>query len=595
MATAVNMKVYANDDDALIIWNVPAAIPDCLGFAIERRTYDPADPAMTTIAHQDFLPNRIGFVDDPDAAPGSSASSKMWPFQRFWWTDHAAAAGDILSYRVIPMLGTVGHLTAAQNLASEWSPVRVLAAPPNSRFNPFFNRGFVISQFMARYLAEKNLTPRQFKDSIRRNDEDMIRKFLYGYLGPALFSELRDAASSGGDIYAALYELDDDQLIELLCALGPRAHVVLSNGSIPHKTGHSMAEERKQDQNADARAKLLAANVDVGETDRFTSPGALAHNKFLVRTDANGQLVSCWTGSTNWTTTGLCTQLNNGLLINDSTLAQEFLDQWHLLREVKSAFPKKLVDANSEPAPFDVPAAAQGFAPLPAPPAPSTGELWFTRTRGAVDLDALNEVVKAATTGILFLMFQPGAGGVLPTVQKAAENPTLYVRGVVSELPAAKHQPGQPEGGQQADITVVRDAKSQQLTLDIIEPEGNDHPLSHWAIAEMTHGLFNSQIGHAIVHSKTLVIDPFGEHPVVVTGSHNFSTNASTKNDENFLIIRDDPTLAESYAVHIMAAYDHYRFRAAQGDNKGLSRTDDWMAPKLATSLDELRVWGVRQ
>jgi hypothetical protein len=25
MATPVNMKVYADDDDALIIWNVPAA------------------------------------------------------------------------------------------------------------------------------------------------------------------------------------------------------------------------------------------------------------------------------------------------------------------------------------------------------------------------------------------------------------------------------------------------------------------------------------------------------------------------------------------------------------------------------------------
>ena len=42
--------------------------------------------------------------------------------------------------------------------------------------------------------------------------------------------------------------------------------------------------------------------------------------------------------------------------------------------------------------------------------------------------------------------------------------------------------------------------------------------------------------------------------------------------------------------MHIMAAYDHYRYRAAQIDNKGLSRTDDWMAPKLADSAEELRV-----
>ena len=160
MATPVNMKVYANDDDALIIWNVPAAIPDCLGFAIRRRTYDPADPAMKTIAHEDVLPNRIGFVDDPNAAPGSTALSTVWPFQRFWWTDHAAAQGDILSYRVIPMVGTVGQLSMAEDLASEWSPIRVLSAPPNSRFNPFFNRGFVISQFMARYLRQEAPHPR---------------------------------------------------------------------------------------------------------------------------------------------------------------------------------------------------------------------------------------------------------------------------------------------------------------------------------------------------------------------------------------------------------------------------------------------------
>jgi hypothetical protein len=74
----------------------------------------------------------------------------------------------------------------------------------------------------------------------------------------------------------------------------------------------------------------------------------------------------------------------------------------------------------------------------------------------------------------------------------------------------------------------------------------------------------------------------------------NFSEPASTKNDENFLIVKDDPPLAEAYAVHIMAAYDHYRYRAAQIENKDLARTDDWMAPKLAESTEELRVWGVR-
>jgi phosphatidylserine/phosphatidylglycerophosphate/cardiolipin synthase-like enzyme len=592
MATPVNMKVYANDDDALIIWNVPAAIPDCLGFAIQRRTYDPADPAMKTIAHEDVLPNRIGFVDDPNAAPGSTALSTVSPFQRFWWTDHAAAQGDILSYRVIPMVGTVGQLSMAEDLASEWSPIRVLSAPPNSRFNPFFNRGFVISQFMARYLDRKHLTPEQFKANISTDDEDVIRKFLYGYLGPALFSELRDAASSGGEIFAALYELDDDELIDLLCALGARAHVVLSNGSIKKKKTETTEEARKHDQNKDGRARLLTAGVDVSDVDRFTSPGALAHNKFLVRTDADGNLLTAWTGSTNWTTTGLCTQLNNGLLIRDIAIAQEFLDQWNRLHKAKSVFPKPLVDSNTEDKPFEAPPEAQAFAPFPTPPPPSAGTIWFSRTHGKVDLQALDNEIKAAKAGILFLMFQPGSNGALPTVKQAAQNPDLYVRGVVSELPSDDQHPADDQ--QHADVAVVRDDQTQHLTTPIIEPEGIAHPVSNWALGELTHADVRSHIGFAIVHSKTLVIDPFGDHPVVITGSHNFSEPASTKNDENFLIVKDDPPLAEAYAVHIMAAYDHYRYRAAQIENKGLARTDDWMDPKLAESTEELRVWGVR-
>jgi hypothetical protein len=43
-----------------------------------------------------------------------------------------------------------------------------------------------------------------------------------------------------------------------------------------------------------------------------------------------------------------------------------------------------------------------------------------------------------------------------------------------------------------------------------------------------------------------------------------------------------------------MAAYDHYRYRAAQQENLGLSRTDDWMKSKLAQDSQELRVWNVR-
>jgi len=48
----------------------------------------------------------------------------------------------------------------------------------------------------------------------------------------------------------------------------------------------------------------------------------------------------------------------------------------------------------------------------------------------------------------------------------------------------------------------------------------------------------------------------------VVTGSHNFSTSASNANDENFVIVRGNEELAKEYAAHILAVYQHYRWRA---------------------------------
>jgi hypothetical protein len=40
----------------------------------------------------------------------------------------------------------------------------------------------------------------------------------------------------------------------------------------------------------------------------MSSPRALSHNKFLVICDSDNRPRWVWTGSQNWTKTGLCTQ-----------------------------------------------------------------------------------------------------------------------------------------------------------------------------------------------------------------------------------------------------------------------------------------------
>ena len=87
-----------------------------------------------------------------------------------------------------------------------------------------------------------------------------------------------------------------------------------------------------------------------------------------------------------------------------------------------------------------------------------------------------------------------------------------------------------------------------------------------WAREEFTRRMFFPAGLNAIVHSKTIIVDPFSDNCAVVTGSHNFSDSASQKNDENLVIVRGNKALAQAYAVHIQGVYDHYSWRAFLSD-----------------------------
>jgi phosphatidylserine/phosphatidylglycerophosphate/cardiolipin synthase-like enzyme len=105
--------------------------------------------------------------------------------------------------------------------------------------------------------------------------------------------------------------------------------------------------------------------------------------------------------------------------------------------------------------------------------------------------------------------------------------------------------------------------------------------------------------GHAIIHDKIVVIDPFSDNCVVVTGSHNLGWRASHNNDENFVSVHGHRSLAEAYACHVLDVYDHYAWRwwlAKQPNTFGrpLDSSADWQNRYISngqTKSPELRFW----
>jgi phosphatidylserine/phosphatidylglycerophosphate/cardiolipin synthase-like enzyme len=202
-------------------------------------------------------------------------------------------------------------------------------------------------------------------------------------------------------------------------------------------------------------------------------------------------------------------------------------------------------------------------------------------------------------------MFMPGNdiyGAVM------AKRKSCFVRGVANTFPRKPKPAGEDAADAMEDldesrleVKIADHQKTREFTLDAVQPQGIEHAIGSW-VAEVTRNQFRA-IGHAIVHSKVLVIDADGPDPYVVTGSHNFSSTASKSNDENFVVIRGNHALAQAYAVSCLSLYDHYRWRetvkrSLEAGRKPWTYADgtsdpDWLEGYMKSKADVLRFFGL--
>jgi phosphatidylserine/phosphatidylglycerophosphate/cardiolipin synthase-like enzyme len=551
----VKVRVYHNGDDVFIAWKPAGVIAGCRGFALQRRRNGVEEVVSTW----------VGFVGDV-ATEGERRASTNWPIQKYQWTDYMADPGDRLQYRVLAMVGPdKANLRPDPANSGEWTDEIELSHQVAPSAAVYFNRGIVASQWVSRRLGVSGHDLQNAKlTKIIATPGDPFREYLAGPLGARLFALLDEAAEKELHVYAVLYELDDPQLLDALVKLGDRAHVVLANGSV---------KKKGEDQNAAAREKLRAA-VDLH--DRMTAPRALGHNKFLVVCDSRRRPQRVWTGSQNWTDTGLCTQANNSVLIDDRTLAAEYRKQWDLLRDAQEKTPAALRDANTVPR-----SSAKDRRPV---------TLWFTPTNGQADLVDARAVVAGARQALLFLMFNPGPrdsllNAIIAAAREEATGHRLYIKGVVNQDPSTVKNP----------VQLFDHANKVSADFDVVLPAAIDAPTKFFV-----RELKKLDQAFAMVHSKVIVVDPFGAEPAVITGSHNLGPKASGTNDENLLIMRRSGPLAAAYATNIMSVYNQYRWRfrrQVQPPAKrwaGLEDGDDWQRGYLrpgGAALREIDFW----
>lgn len=527
----IAVKAYANADDVLIAWQPDQWSEDWVGFQLERR--NDTSRQITVVV------NRIPPKPGQGPVQPAGITSAQSPIRRCIWTDHGAVATDSVSYRVTAMKddGSGGFAVDAAS-ASEWTAPLIASGDAGGGLEAYFNRGTLMSQIVSRFV-KGDVTPKSLRQFLTNLEDPAFaaRHYLAGDALHEILRFLRDADRRGSAIHAAIYEMNDRELVEALKPFGGRGHVLLGNGSA---TRPWVAPE------------LTAAGLEVKHRDLShhgkSSPSV--HNKFVVECDAGGKGASrVLTGSTNWTTSGLCTQLNNLLIVEDADIAGRYLDQWSKLVAAGDDMPAGLKASNSTPTNHnDI-------------------SVYFAATHGEAEFKPVLDLIAGAREGILFLMFTPGQSPLLKALLDRVQKNDIYVRGVVSNVTTSKHN---GEIGTVGGQVVKSGAPAQEFHHDVELPSGvseGDRP--SWAETEFNVNEIHGAHLMAIVHSKTIVIDPFSENCAVITGSHNFSDSASAKNDENLVIVRGNAKLAQAYALHTNGVYDHYSWRAflASGGN----------------------------
>ncbi|MFW8588991.1 phospholipase D-like domain-containing protein [Rhizobium beringeri] len=271
----------------------------------------------------------------------------------------------------------------------------------------------------------------------------------------------------GGHFHAALYELEDRQLVALLEAAAPRMQLILSDaGKRDGKDKPTGKPTHTYDtRNADARAALRSVaskpNAKFIMQDRlFNGTSHIGHNKFVVWSDDQGPK-AVLTGSTNWTWSGICGQSNNCIVIADAGVADAYLKYWQRLFDNPLHQPAKTSDPN--------PGADQGDTLKESNLSPVTGNLingasfecWYSpdvpkkqqpprrRPRSSPRprriWSRLFSLMRKAHKIILFAVFLPSKAGVHSIISQAIDlglaDAKLEVVGAVSDPLAWGYQP----------------------------------------------------------------------------------------------------------------------------------------------------------
>ena len=286
----------------------------------------------------------------------------------------------------------------------------------------------------------------------------------------------------------------------------------------------------------------------------------IMHNKFMI---VDRRFI--FAATANWTPTDLEHNSNNFISIDNPFVAADFQAEFDQLSSGKFG---SLKVENDNGRVYEV--------------GDTTVEVWFSPNEDA--MGRILELVNAAEESIRFTIFAFTKDQVGSAFVRKQEEFTL--KDIADGVDLS---------------TDFRDRRSVAGVIDQsqLHSNGQYHEVYRLLGAEIPLRMDGNdaskqpgdyQAGGGRLHSKTMVMDAYGENPVVITGSFNWSSSATQSNDE-FLMVFRGPRVAQEFDAYFDYLYRNGRRMGQEFIDEEVAGSDYVLQPGDIT-INEIMWYG---
>jgi len=508
----------------------------CLGFSIQRTDTAPLVGKPATR----WLPNMLTFPSNKNKPPFTTLDS---PLQKFRWGDYTLTPRQTYRYKVVPRYGKPLKMNPIK--PDDGVEVEVTTEDTNAHETAiFFNRAAAASK------AFDERFPRLKDFNAHTPQATQARTWLSNGLEEAILAYLAQAKDKTFALHAAVYEFQKPELLQgLKDAIGRGVDVSVV---VHHRRKGPKDTTWSKNDAAIKKAKFPKGVIKRREAN---PQDAIMHNKFVVLLKKVGKEYvpnAVWTGSTNWTEGGIYGQLNVGHAIYDESIAQSYEAYFQLLNADEAADTMKTKLAAVTPVSI-VLSDEHRITPIFSPQSTDTMLHLYS---------GICDNAKCLLVSAPFAL-----SPIILAALAKKKNDVLRFMLLDKEGSLGKGEEVHIIQGDPADSIAVATTLKSPL-----------HDFQGRLLDNVKESFHHAGIH---IHSKIIVVDPFGSDPIVVTGSANFSHNSTEINDSNSVVFRGHTAVADIYATEFMRMFEHYHFRAHEARSQkstalGLKEDDSW-------------------